>query len=138
MGPLDNLQHEKFVHNLIESKSQTEAYQKTFPGLDANSSAASASRLLTLESVRNRILELMNVKVTPERVVDKLSQHLDSENDGISMDAVKTSLKVMGAFNEDKQAMSIDTVNIVFGDVVAPKVSNTPNDNPSIEGVGNT
>jgi hypothetical protein len=121
MAPLDNLQHEKFAQNLIESKSQLEAYQKTFPGIDANSASASASRLLTLESVKQRVLELMNVKVSPDSVVNALADCIASENEGVKLNAVNTALKAYHVFDEDKQTLSIDTVNIVFGDVTAPK-----------------
>lgn len=134
MGPLENLKHEEFARNLIETKSQQEAYLRAYPESDALSAKTSASRLLTVENVRQRVLELMNEKLSPSRVVSKLSEHLDSENEGISMDAVKTSLKVMGAFSEDKPVNQIETINIVFGDVVAPKASNTPNNNVTIEG----
>ncbi len=140
MAPLENLKHELLANEIIASKSPVEAYKKVYNVSSDASASANVSRVLSNNpSLRERVSEILNAKgLSLDFISQRLHGHVMSENEGIALKAVEDAFKLHGAFSDDDKAVQIDTVNIVFGDVVAPKVSNTPNNNPSIEGVGNT
>lgn len=123
MGPLRNVKHEVFAREVINSDSHAEAYRKVYG--DVNAPEVSASRLLTSVNIRERILELMQESgaTSIKNVVSKLGEGINSENEGIMMDGVKTALKAYGVFDEAKDSANLNAIQIVFSDP-APK----PND----------
>ena len=124
MAPLKNIRHEQFANKILETEGkQGKAYQAVYPDANPTTAVVNASKLLSSANIRERVLELMQEAngPNPNRVIDKLSAHLDSENEGISMDAVKTSLKVFGAFDENKVDASLTAIQVVFGDATPHK-----------------
>jgi len=94
--PLDNVKHELFANELVKSRGNaSKAYAKVYKEADTNSIAPSASRLLTNGKVKDRIaviLEKHNLSL--DDLTHKLKEHVLSDDDRISMDAVKTSYKL--------------------------------------------
>lgn len=122
MPPLKNLRHEKFAQELIASNSNKEAYEKAYPeSVDNQSAIVSASRLLTLDNVRQRVFELMteNADTMPKNVVARLGQLVNSENEGVAMNAVNTALKAFRVFDTENVTNNIESINVVFAE--APK-----------------
>lgn len=122
MGALKNVKHEKFAHEIINSSStQADAYKKVYPVTDNVVASNNASRLLDNASIKSRILELMQEResTSPNGIISKLNALISSENEGIAMQAVNTGLKVYGMFDNEKSAINIDSINVVFAE--APK-----------------
>lgn len=119
MPPLKNIRHEKFAEAILETSTNKEAYLKAYPDTDPTKQTAvvNGSKILSIANVRERILELMqeNPSTRPPRVVERLGQLIDSENEGIAMQAVNTGLKVYGAFSDEKHDAGIAGIHITFG-----------------------
>lgn len=118
--PLKNLKHEKFARELAKNpkQSQTEAYSKIY-NVDDNTAKTSASRLLSNDNVRQRVLDLMSSSAGRpilEKVGDRINDHIDGDNAPVSMDACKTVLKVAGVLDADttKQEASYNPVQIII------------------------
>ena len=115
--PLKNLKHEKFAREMLTSKTPTEAIQKVYPD-NILRPHVNGSKLIHNENIRARILELMqeNAATSPLGVTKRLDELVSSENEGISMQAVNTTLKVYGLFDEQKTDSNIASIHISFGD----------------------
>lgn len=57
--PLANHQHEKFAQALVTGNSQTEAYRQA--GYEPENAAQNASRLLTNDNIKRRVVHLQGV-----------------------------------------------------------------------------
>lgn len=66
-GPLKNARHERFAQELAKGKSQVDA----FAAAGYRPIAANASRLISNDNIRNRVLEL--TKQTAEKVTEKVA-----------------------------------------------------------------
>lgn len=132
---LENLQHERLAHELTVSPSATEAYKKVYGVKSDEVASANASRVLAQNpSLRERVSEILNARgLSLDFISQRLHGHVMSENEGIALKAVEDAFKLHGAFSDDDKAVQIDTVNIVFGDVVAPPPIVSPNTSPAIE-----
>ena len=106
--PLRNRKHEVFAQQLAKNPEapQSEAYAKVYPLTDPVNAVPSASRLLSNDNVRARVMTLLERSGAGlKRVSERISEHLEqSENLPVSMDACKTVLKVAGVMDEQKQA----------------------------------
>lgn len=105
--PLKNLRHEFFAQKLIENKGNaTQAYLSTYGG-DYVNAEGNAHRLIGNEGIRARVIAIMGQKglALPD-ITDKLKQFVNSENEGIGLDATKFAFKLHGAIDPDVQAGS--------------------------------
>jgi len=130
MPPLKNIKHEKFAHAVINSDSQTQAYKEVY-GTEGKAPEVCASRLLSSVNVRERVLELMQQSeaTSIKNVLEKLGNGINSENEGIMMDGVKTAMKAYGVFEEAKESAGLNAIQIVFSSPEAPKqIDSSPND----------
>lgn len=124
------LKHELFVKELIkQGGNQTKAYAKAY-NKDTNSpkelstSRSNASDLLTKPNIRKRVVQaLEESNLTVERLSKKLNAFVDSENEGIGLEATKTAFKLHDAFPSEKQDVDSqdNSLQIVFAKVVINK-----------------
>ena len=106
---LPNLRQEKFCHEVLKTTTATEAYQNVY-GATPESSKPNASRLLSNDNVRERIKSLMREQGLSETaLLTRLNHWKDSDDHpAVSLDATKTGLKIMGAFDDDSASSSKD------------------------------
>ena len=115
MPPLKNIKHEKLVRRIIEKpSSNTQAYLDVYPNVQPDSARSSVTDVLAKPSVRNRITELLEAKncgIGP--ITDRFKQFLsDDDEKALSWDAVKTGLKMYGAFDENDGSKSMTKIHI--------------------------
>ena len=114
MPQLPVVQHEKFAQAMLTSSSATEAYEKVY-GKSANSYGP-ASVTNRKYHIRERALELLRENNADLPQIQKRFAHWlnDDEHPAVSMDAVKTGLRIYGVLDDDS-ASPIDaiTINIV-------------------------
>ena len=93
--PLHNIKHEMFASSLIKNKgNQTQAYLDTYKGITPESAKTNASRLLSDGNIRSRVIEIMDRNnLSIDRLTKKLNQHVDSQDERTSLQAVQLGLK---------------------------------------------
>jgi hypothetical protein len=115
MPPLTNIKHEKFARAVIDKPSYSQAYKEVYEVEGAKVAGNSASRLLENVGIKNRVMELMNqsqLGLAP--IVARLGRWIyDEDHPSVSLDAVKTGLKLHGALDSDeKSSGNIANINI--------------------------
>ena len=128
--PLRNRKHEKFAIELAKNPEapQSEIYKEVYPECDTPSALANASRLLSNDTIRDRVLSLMSRYAKRDivgKVSERLDQHIDSATESTSMDAIKTTLKLAGALTDEakKEAVYNPVQIIIERCTINPKSS---------------
>lgn len=108
---------EQFARNLITSSSQVEAFNKTFPTSTATEVRHMASRLATSDNIRSRFLGLLDEAGAGLPVIANRLKHWIAQSDhpSVSMDGIKTALKISGALDPEDQSKSLTQVAIAIG-----------------------
>ena len=104
--PLPNRRHEAFARTLAKNPQMTQdqAYLKVYPESVGQSAIANASRLISNDNVRQRVMTLLDkVDAGLPRATQRLKDHLESNTESISLDATKTVFKLAGAMDEYKE-----------------------------------
>ena len=114
MPPLKNISHEKLAHAVIKEESATKAYLSVYPESSVAAARSSVSDVLAKPDVRNRIHELLEQnKCGISRITERYKEFLeDNSEKSLAWDAVKTGLKIYGAFDEDSGKKNIQNVQI--------------------------
>jgi hypothetical protein len=130
MPPLKRIKQEQFARAVIESGSQTEAYQKVY-GVDYDVAKSNASDSLSKPNVRARVMELLTEnKAGLSDVSKRIAEHVHGENAPVSLSACQTVLKVAGAMDEaEKSQASYNPTMIVIRKIVVnqPMCNDTNN-----------
>lgn len=126
------LKHELFAQELIKTKgNQTEAYANTYDK-DQNSakelatSRVNASILLTKPNIRKRVIQILNEKnLSLDYCVSSLKTCVDSENEGIKLEATKTAFKLHDAFPSEKESQEHqdNSIQVIFAKVIVNRNS---------------
>jgi hypothetical protein len=120
--PLRNRKHEKFCQVLAKNPeaNQSLAYKEVYPSVMESTAVVNASKLLSNTNIRDRVLSIMSRysgKDILKKASEKLSDHIDSPTESTSMDAVKCTLRIAGALDEQKadaQAFMPTQINIII------------------------
>jgi hypothetical protein len=101
---------EKFSRAMLKTNSGKEAYQEVFPNCTPESAHSNAHRMMAKEGVKERIKELMREQGLSETaLLTRLNHWKDSdEHPAVSLDATKTGLKIMGAFDDESSSSNKD------------------------------
>lgn len=103
------IKQEQFCHEVLKTKSASEAYQNVY-GATPESARGNASRLIANDNVKERIKALMREQGLSETaLLTRLNHWKDSdEHPAVSLDATKTGLKILGAFDDDSASSNKD------------------------------
>lgn len=119
--PLKNLTHEKFCQEFIVAKNATQAYLKVFSTNKERSARSSATKLLTKNSVSERIAYLKSnlakkLDIDNEWVIKQLAAIASANiKDVVSWNEHSTSLKPSDAIDDDT-ALAINEVSITYSE----------------------
>ena len=119
---IKNIRHEKFAQAIVDpsTTSNTEAYMKAYPDSSYENARSAAPLVLANPRVKQRIIEIMESKkgTSPVGIVEKLNEHVYSNDANVSISAIDKCLKVYGAY-EDKENNNSSPINFSFN-VVKP------------------
>lgn len=116
--PLQNLKHEQFARELLIKPSITQAHKATFPDLAPATNRINGSRLVqTNADIRSRVLGLLEESGAGMPVIANRLRHWITQDDhpSVSMDGIKTALKIAGALDPEDSAKNMTNVNIAIG-----------------------
>ncbi len=115
--PLANPKHEQFVRNTLILDNPTQAFKKTFPTVKESGAPAHSSRLMSNDNIRSRFLGLLDEAGAGLPVIANRLKHWIAQSDhpSVSMDGIKTALKISGALDPEDQSKSLTQVAIAIG-----------------------
>lgn len=104
------IKQEQFCRAILKEPSATKAYKEVYPNASELSAQSSASELLSKDKVKDRIKALMREQGLSETaLLTRLNYWKDSdEHPAVSLDATKTGLKIMGAFDDESASSNRD------------------------------
>lgn len=126
MPPLKNIKHERLAHAILTAPSNTKAYLQVYQNSSEAAARSSVPEILAKPCVRNRIQELLEQKNCGlPRITERFSDFLnDTEDKALSWDAVKTGLKIFGAFDNEDTTKNMQNINISVVKITAHKDTN--------------
>lgn len=106
--------HEIMAIARSKGSTKTEAYQLAYPSASYDSARTLGTNVIAKNGIDERALQLLARNgLTEDKLASRLSEHVYSDTESISLDATKTGLKLIGYGKEDRQAeQSYNPVNI--------------------------
>ncbi len=127
MPKLDNIRHEKFAHAVVKERSAAEAYRKVYDPKANGTAKANASRLLTNDTVRARVIALMDIQgLSLDRLNSELETCVSDSDNNVKLKAVQTGYRLQGAI--DSKSVNSDNSQHLTINVNSNEYSGLPMD----------